>query len=281
MRPIARGLTDRDLTDLSELERRVLAVDGGRLKLEWGMLRDRVGGRGEDFLWHESGRLLGFAGLYGFGGDTVEITGLVDPRARRRGIATALLDAALAAASAQGYKRALLVVPRNSEAGRELARGRGADLEHSEHALALLEPSLPRPADPRIAVRRGVAGDVDGVSALLTAAFGEPPTHVAALMNGSTLVAELGGELVGTLRVDRDADKAAIYAFAVEPACQGRGIGRDVLSRVCRRLWSEGVTRIGLEVAVENDRALGLYVSLGFSPIATEDYYELRLVPAL
>jgi ribosomal protein S18 acetylase RimI-like enzyme len=63
----------------------------------------------------------------------------------------------------------------------------------------------------------------------------------------------------------------------VDPAWQGRGIGRDVLRQVCRELRDEGVQRIGLEVAVENDHALGLYGSLGFTQITTEDYYELPL----
>jgi hypothetical protein len=30
-----------------------------------------------------------------------------------------------------------------------------------------------------------------------------------------------------------------------------------------------------LDVAVDNDRALGLYTSLGFTPIASEDYYAV------
>lgn len=37
----------------------------------------------------------------------------------------------------------------------------------------------------------------------------------------------------------------------------------------------EGVRRIGLEVDLENDHALGLYTSLGFIQETTEDYYEL------
>jgi ribosomal protein S18 acetylase RimI-like enzyme len=34
---------------------------------------------------------------------------------------------------------------------------------------------------------------------------------------------------------------------------------------------------IGLEVAVENDHALGLYTSAGFTPVTTENYYALSL----
>jgi ribosomal protein S18 acetylase RimI-like enzyme len=46
----------------------------------------------------------------------------------------------------------------------------------------------------------------------------------------------------------------------------------------CVANWrDEGVRRIGLEVAVENDHALSLYTSLGFTQMTTEDYYALPL----
>ena len=35
--------------------------------------------------------------------------------------------------------------------------------------------------------------------------------------------------------------------------------------------------RISLDVDVANDRALGLYTSVGFTPITTEDYFALPL----
>ena len=80
-------------------------------------------------MWWEEDRLLGFVGLYAFGAPTVEIAGMVDPSARRRGIATALLEAGLPICRERGYQRALLVTLRGSAAGREFARSHGAVLE--------------------------------------------------------------------------------------------------------------------------------------------------------
>jgi GNAT superfamily N-acetyltransferase len=51
----------------------------------------RSGDHVEDVLWCEDDQLRGFRDLYAFGGSTVEIAGMVDLYARRRGIATALL----------------------------------------------------------------------------------------------------------------------------------------------------------------------------------------------
>ena len=90
----ALGLSPRALDAIAELERSVVAADGGRLKLEWGRLRRRAGDRVEDLLWWDRDRLIGFLGIYGFG-SSLELAGMVAPDARRRGIGTALLDAAV------------------------------------------------------------------------------------------------------------------------------------------------------------------------------------------
>lgn len=61
------------------MEARVVRADGGRLKLEWGILRAREGRIVEDFLWWEDDQLLGFLGLYAVKPPTVEIAGMVAP----------------------------------------------------------------------------------------------------------------------------------------------------------------------------------------------------------
>ena len=253
-------------------------ADGGRLKLEWRTLRGRSGDRVEDLLWWEGEDLLGFLGLYSFG-SSLELAGMVAPAARRRGIATTLLDAALHLGRDQGYQQALLVVPRTSVAGQAFAVHRRGALEHSEHALALVADPTAGFSDPRIILRRAVAADAAAVSRLLQVGFGDPPRDLAdqlASEHEQTLLVEMDNSAIATLRVAREDDGARVYGFVVDPAWQRRGIGRDVLRRVCKQLRAEGIQRIGLEVSVDNDRALGLYTSVGFTEVTTEDYYVLR-----
>ncbi|MBA3523749.1 MAG: GNAT family N-acetyltransferase [Geodermatophilaceae bacterium] len=283
----SQQLCARALAALSELESRTVAADGGRLKLEWGALENRPGTEVDDLLWWDGDRLLGFLGLYAFGGPTIEIAGMVDPLSRRRGIGSALLDSALPLCRDRGPDRALLVTPRASVGGREFARGRGGVLDHSEHALVLhgAPDGAPHddapdhvPSDPRITLRRGTREDAVDVARLHTAAFGwSSATGEGPLSSGSayTVMVEHGGVVVGTLRVTVEHGVGGVYGFAVDPRWQGRGIGRDVLRRVCRRLFADGVDRVALEVAVDNEHALGLYTSVGFTPLTTEDYYAL------
>lgn len=277
MLQLAHGLPRSALDAIAALERRVVDADGGRLKLEWGSLSTRPGDRVDDLLWWQDTRLVGFLGLYAFG-TSVELAGMVDPASRRNGIATALLDAALPLCHERGYRPALLVVPGRSAAGRSLALHRGAVLDHSEHALVLRGEPAEGPSDPTISVRRAVPADAHEVARLLQIGFGFPATGIADQLGSDreqTLLIEQAGAVVGTLRLTRTGEDAGVYGFVVDAAWQGRGIGRDALRRVCRQLRSEGARQVGLEVTVDNDRALGLYTSMGFTPVTTEDYYAL------
>jgi len=272
----ARGLTEPELAAIAELERRVVVSDGGRLKLEWQTLRHRPGDRVDDLLWWEDGRLLGFVGLYPFGGP-LELAGMVDPAARRRGIGRALLDAALRTAAERHVDRVLLVVPRSTPAGREFALCHGGALDHSEHFLALGDtPSTDNVRDDVI-LRPATPEDDEVLRRIYLSAFGEGSPGYVADPSARQLVIQQAGAAVGTLRITNDEGRTGIYGFGVEPALRGRGIGRAALAMVCAQVRGEGSREVTLEVAVGNDRALGLYISVGFEPRATEDYYAITV----
>ncbi len=276
------GLTTESLHAIAALERRCIGVDGGRLKLEWRTLRSRPGNEVNDLLWWDtsSGLLVGFLGLYCFDSRNVELVGMVDPASRRTGKATALLDAAMGLCRERSSASVLLVVPRNSEAGRYLALGRGGVLDHSEYALVLEGATSGGPSGPDVHTRPTQLADVQEIARILTAAFGgvadDAVERVIADLPRSLSI-EVAGHLVGTVRIERDGTTGGIYGFAVDPQQQGRGIGRQALRQICNHLRAEGIERIGLEVATQNENALGLYTSLGFKPVTTEDYFALAM----
>jgi len=259
------GLSASTLEAIASLERRVVAADGGRLKLEWNALRSRAGRDVEDLLWWSGGRLLGFLGIYSHGAPVLELAGMVDPDFRRRGIGAALVEEALQVCRERAHTATLLVVPRASEAGRALALRRGGTLDHSEHAMRLLGPPNEVRVDPLVTVRAATSEDLPAVSELLDGGLDDP----------NILVVEREREVIGTVRLIPEGDTAGVYGFVIRPDHRGRGIGRDVLRRLCLMARADGATSVNLEVATDNDRALNVYTSLGFTQVTTEDYYAL------
>jgi ribosomal protein S18 acetylase RimI-like enzyme len=270
----AAGLTPEALQAVADLERQVVEADGGRLKLEWDNLRSRSGDRVEDLLWWEGERLLGFLGIYTFG-ESPELAGMVAPDARGRGIGSALLDGALPLCRERSDRPPLLVVPRQSLEGQRLALRHGGTLDHSEHHLVLCGQPSRGPDGPAVSLRPATGVDVPQFVSLIEHGFGwSGPDDLGDRLQRTALV-ELRGAVVGTLFCERDDDEASIFGFVIEPSLQGRGIGRAALRQACEQLRAEGARRISLDVDVANDRALGLYTSIGFTPVTTEDYFAL------
>ncbi len=278
------GLGPEDLRAVEELATVCVAADGGRLKLEWGVLQSRPPEQVNDFLWIGPSGLVGFLGVYGYRSDQVELCGMVHPSARRQGVFSRLFEAATGELAVRGVPEALLVVDRLYEAGSGFARSVGGTIEHSEHRMTLLREPAAAVPDPLVTIREAELADRRFILSCLADAFGLPIDEVkdderealGRRLTG-TLVIDYADEPVGTVRVNRSAEFAGIYGFAVLPQFQGRGIGRQVLSSLARDLVAEGRAHVGLEVSCTNDSALHLYLTCGFDIMGTEDYYAVRL----
>jgi ribosomal-protein-alanine N-acetyltransferase len=122
------------------------------------------------------------------------------------------------------------------------------------------------------------AADLDRVLVIEHAVFPAPWTRrafEAELKGGASVpwVAERGGEVVGYLVSWRVADELHIGNIAVTPALQGRGIGRTLLEFCLRDAESGGAAYATLEVRVSNERAISLYETFHFRPVAMRRGY--------
>jgi ribosomal protein S18 acetylase RimI-like enzyme len=283
---VPRGLSAAHLTEIASLEAACLASDGGRLKLEFPVLRARDPDVASDVLWRgAAGELLGFLGIYQNQPTEVEICGMVHPEHRRQQIFSRLLEAALAELRLRGNPRVLLIVDRSCEAGVGFATARGGVVDSSEYRMRQHEAPGLQGVHEELALRQATASraDLDFLRDCIRRGFHVPEEAIAAddwvARAKETLVIEQAGVPVGVMRVDRDleASEAGIYGFVVLPELQGRGIGRGALSVITRAVRDEGIASVHLEVLVDNPAALHLYETCGFEASGIEDYYLIAL----
>jgi len=91
-----------------------------------------------------------------------------------------------------------------------------------------------------------------------------------------------GGALAGFVCAQTVAGEADIHTIAVNPVAQGAGHGRALLAALESRLGERGISRIILEVAADNERALRLYQAAGFREDGRrKSYYKRANGPAI
>lgn len=86
-------------------------------------------------------------------------------------------------------------------------------------------------------------------------------------------VLALDGVLVGYGILSLAADEAHVLNVCVDPACQSRGHGRQLLRTLVRVACDRGARRIFLEVRPSNKPAIALYHSEGFNEIGRRPRY--------
>jgi len=292
-----QGLHARDRLSEAELEEISLLADkcnqyeGIELKLNWNMLRERSGAETSDFLYYESGQLVGFLGIYQFQSKEVEISGMVHPKHRSQGLFGKLVQAAKKECQRRDVPKLVFMCQQGTASAKAVMERWAIPYGYSEYWMQLSEPPVQeeRERAEALKLREADAGDDAAIIRLNVEGFGLSEEDAASLLekpNGPgprtnrVYVAELAGvdgacRTIGKIHARVVSGNAFIYGFVVASDERGRGHGKAILAKMIKVVRAEHPqAAIALEVAVKNERALGLYESLGFRVSKATDYYE-------
>jgi ribosomal protein S18 acetylase RimI-like enzyme len=168
----------------------------------------------------------------------------------------------------RGYREILTAALAEPERAGFLAAG--FEVRDSLHLLAHDLRELP-PAPPAH-LRRGRRGDRPAALAVDHRAFpafwrlDEGGLHEAMTATPSARfrVATIDRRVVGYAVTGRAGHRGYLQRLAVDPTVQGRGLGRALVADSLRWLQRRGVTNAVVNTQVENERALQLYLAMGF-----------------
>lgn len=124
-----------------------------------------------------------------------------------------------------------------------------------------------------LSVQPCTAEDCDAVVALWTACglvvpWNDPAADFALALSksSSTVLAAIKDErIVATAMVGQDGHRGWIYYVAVDPALQGRGLGRRMVMEAEGWLTAAGMPKVQLLVRETNQRVLAFYERLGYA----------------
>lgn len=269
-------LTEKQLDEIKVLQQAVELHDNIELKLNWDMLENRREEEQTDFLSYESGRLVGFLGLYSFG-SKIEVCGMVHPDYRRKGIFSRLFQDSHPAL--EKARHILLNTPANSESGKLWLDSITCTYEESEYMMKWEGRVFPDP-DESIFLRPSHKEDMEMKLELDVLCFDFKEDEAKAYndrlerdgFQKEFFMIVADGKTVGKIRIHNENERSEVYGFAILPEFQGKGYGRKALQEVVRKEVQREQS-VYLDVQPENEKALSLYTSTGFIKESQQDYY--------
>jgi ribosomal protein S18 acetylase RimI-like enzyme len=279
-----QSLTPAEVAEVRQLALLCDAYDQATIRVNWDSLAARPAEETNDFFYYRDGQLIGVLSLYVFGRSEAEASGMVHPDERRQQIFRMLTVAAIAELRRRGIPKLIFFCDHISSTGIAALEALGAQYGYAEYRMDLEAPRMPATFDARLRVERAGAADIDAVAQIIAQAFDMPANEmrrgIAKNIASDTrhyYLARLDGTPIGALNLILGEDDAGIFGFGVVPEQRGRGYGRQILARVIQYALAAGPRQVFLEVAPENDRALGLYQSVGFRETKRYDYYILGI----
>jgi ribosomal protein S18 acetylase RimI-like enzyme len=99
----------------------------------------------------------------------------------------------------------------------------------------------------------------------LTRPWNDPMADLLRAVEGPASTVLAAGDLDGTVMVGNDGHRAWMYYLAVDPAQQGRGLGRALVSAAEQWAAGRGAPKLMLMVRTSNTAVAGFYEAQGYT----------------
>ncbi|NGP45254.1 GNAT family N-acetyltransferase [Bacillaceae bacterium SIJ1] len=258
-----------------ELQQMVEQHDRCSLKLNWDMLSERPSDDTYDYFAWDGAQFIGFLGVYDFG-NKLEMCGMVHPNNRRQGIGKRLLNQALLG-WANVPQRKLLNVPEGSKSGRAFVKALEWSLDFTEYEMSCSQIDDLSNED-KVFLRKASEGDIPFILEMDQQGFAMSYEEAKKLYTvhenvyEGTFIIEKSDRLIGKMRLEHLEHETWLYGFVIDQKQRGRGLGRAALQALVQQEVEQG-RQICLEVVAENEQALRLYTSAGFTQFGAQHYY--------
>jgi ribosomal protein S18 acetylase RimI-like enzyme len=277
---LKENLNNNDFIDINDLKNICFVHDNTSLKIEIDYKLSNSGKNSDktnsinEFMLYDDNKLIGYAGICDFGGEEIEVNGMVHPDYRRKRIFTRLFSLVKDEFKRRENKAMLLLSDNNSVGGIEFIKNITDDFSHSEYDMNLDMDASQNVSFNNLIFRKAVIADIDKIKEANFEFFSD--NDIKEISSGITYLLEADNILIGKVRLEIIDNIGGIYGLEVLPDYRGKGYGRELLILSIKKLKESNVKIINLQVETNNKNALNLYKSCGFKENYTMDYYRLN-----
>jgi len=231
-----------------------------------------------NILYYKNNQLVGYLRSFFFFEDACEITLMVDPKFRRKRIATQLLETIIPIMQSEYINKLIFSAPaqlhdiwfkklgliyRNSE-------------YHMHYKIKNQSTVKPKPAKIRFANTH----DISDLCIIDNFAFpnkkAEPEALFHSLLktpNCEIFVLTSNDKVIGKAHVFSESDKVRLTDIGIHPDNRSQGFGTSLIKHCINHCMLRNKTNIVLDVETNNEGALKLYQNLGFEITNSHDYW--------
>lgn len=233
-----------------------------------------------EFMLYEGNTLIGYLGICDFGGDALEINGMIHPSYRKRKLFTKLFTLANDEFQKREKNTMLMLSDNKSVCGIQFIKSVCELYDHSEYDMVLKKDIKYEFKFDNLILRKAELDDAAMVAKMNSLFWGtnlndDDPSIIENILDGTTYIAEFNNEIIGKIRLENIEGVVGIYGFGVLPEYRRNGYGAEILNMSLELLKKQNAKVITLQVETKNRNALNLYKSSGFEENYVMDYYKI------
>ncbi|MFT3741273.1 MAG: GNAT family N-acetyltransferase [Gammaproteobacteria bacterium] len=278
-------LDKSELRHIRLLADRAAARDGYKVKIYWHIVENRLTREFNDFFYYLDGNLIGYLAIYTFENHEAEMSAVVHPSFRRKGIFKKLLSEAVFEFKQRNINSCVWVCPRQSPLNTEYLQAREAKYTFSQ--IEMMAQNEPEAAElPPISLQLATKEDLVTLAQLGSTSFNSSFTDTLQRftenMTEKNRVAWLASipdhPNIGKIHVRYDVNKTAfIHDLCILPEFRGRRLAMSMILQTMRMLRNKGQRNFMLDVECHNEGALKLYEKCGFVTTAAFDFWQVEV----
>jgi ribosomal protein S18 acetylase RimI-like enzyme len=215
--------------------------------------------------------------------DEIEVSALVHPDYRNKGVFRSLVKETVKECSRFGYCKGLFVCG-DLEAGKRVMEHWGLSIDHVELQMSCdANESAGAQANTTLEIRKAGESDIDSLACVGAAAFGmdacsekEFIKNAFSAENRTQYIMEREGHAVGLCAASENGEKLMIYGLGVHPDERRKGCAQAMLRHMEKEALKRGKRELGLDVDEDNPAAIALYKSFGFTVTGRTEYYSFE-----
>lgn len=266
-------------SDLKILHAQCKQSDGNSVPIyDYLLEEDRV--LPSTFLYYQQDQLVGFLSAFFFYDNACEISLMVAPNHRRKGIAGELLRALLPLMESQEMDTLIFsMLP-----GADVARLNQPGFQYSSSEYQMLRND-PQPINGDmhgLGIRSAQEEDIPALCLLDFLCFPDQRNNMEKRFRDilhdpqfSIFVAELNGSVIGKAHINWHEQNARLTDIAIKPDLQGKGLGTSLMIYCINHAVKAGQVNLLLDVETSNQNALRLYTNLGFFSVNSCDFWAI------